>query len=315
MKMIESPRQYVYPAVFTPARDESGLWRVRFPDLAKGGQVNAYTLEEAMLCAYGILKAHVLHLEQNKYPAPAPTPCGNVSIEDGDIVQLVVASPDNGDSGKDRNQGGSAASRVKTFLVVVLFICLLAAASLSSSSSKPVIYLYPETVTEVSVRLDYNGALSHTWPPYEDGWKVTARPDGTLVNHADGREYSYLFWEGETEVPFDFSSGFVVKGSETGEFLREKLAFMGLTPREYNEFIVYWLPLMEGNAYNLISFQGAAYTDNAVLTVEPQPDSVLRVYMTFKALSSPTTVPPQELKPFERKGFTLVEWGGGEVKN
>ncbi|MDR1621031.1 MAG: hypothetical protein LBS00_01510 [Synergistaceae bacterium] len=122
-------------------------------------------------------------------------------------------------------------------------------------TSKPVIYLYPEKTTEVSVRVKYNGALTHTWPPYGDGWKVTAHSDGMLVNHADGREYSYLFWEGEANFPCDFSSGFVVKGSDTGEFLREKLAFMGLTPREYNEFIVYWLPLTEGNAWNLISFQ------------------------------------------------------------
>jgi hypothetical protein len=189
---------------------------------------------------------------------------------------------------------------------------------LSSSSSKPIIYLYPEETTEVSVKLEYNGVLTHTWPPYQShqgGWKVTARPDGSLVNHADGREYSYLFWEGDTKVPFDFSSGFVVKGSDTGEFLREKLAFMGLTPKEYNEFIVYWLPLMEGNVYNLISFQGATYTDNAVLTVEPRPDSVLRVYMAFKPIAFPMAVPPQELKPFQRKGFTLVEWGGSEVKN
>jgi hypothetical protein len=179
---------------------------------------------------------------------------------------------------------------------------------------KPVIYLYPEKTTEVSVELQYNGTLTHTWPPYGEGWKVTAHSDGTLVNHADGREYSYLFWEGEMRAPLDFSRGFVVKGSDTGEFLREKLAFMGLTPREYNEFIVYWMPLMEGNAWNLISFQDTAYTDNAVLTVEPRPDSVLRVYMAFKPLSFPITIPPQELKPFKRKGFTLVEWGGSEVR-
>ena len=193
--------------------------------------------------------------------------------------------------------------------------------SLMSTSSKPVIYLYPEKSTEVSVRLKYNGTLTHTWPPYQnteksgwDGWKVPAQPDGTLFNHADGREYSYLFCEGDTKVPFHFNTGFVVKGSDTGEFLREKLAFMGLPPREYNEFIVYWLPLMEANAYNLISFKGAVYTDNAVLTVVPQPDSVLRVYMAYKPLSSPIEVPTQDLKPFRRKGFTLVEWGGSEVK-
>lgn len=36
-------------------------------------------------------------------------------------------------------------------------------------TAKPIIYLYPEKETEVSVRLDYDGELTVTWPVYEDG--------------------------------------------------------------------------------------------------------------------------------------------------
>jgi hypothetical protein len=111
-------------------------------------------------------------------------------------------------------------------------------------------------------------------------------------------------------IKCDFSKGFVVKGADTAVFLQEKLAHIGLTPREYNEFIVYWAPLMQDNAWNLISFQDNNYTDNAVLTIEPKPDSILRVYMAFKPLAYPINIPPQEFTPFERKGFTVVEWGG-----
>ena len=180
------------------------------------------------------------------------------------------------------------------------------------TESKPVIYLYPEVETEVTVRLDYQGRLTCTYPaPDPDGaWRVTARPDGTLTDR-QGREYSYLFWEGASDGnPPDFSRGFVVKGSDTAAFLREKLAYMGLTPREYNEFIVYWLPRMQDNPWNLIAFQGKNYTDSAPLTVTPRPDSVLRVFMAYRPLATPIVVPPQELTPFVRKGFTLVEWGG-----
>jgi hypothetical protein len=313
MNTIEPTQQYVYPAVFTPPHDKGGRWGVRFPDLAEDRQVDAATFEGAMLCAHDILKDYAASLERRQHPAPSCTPCKDATVNDGEILQLVVALLE--DPGEARQDGKSSSSFFTNCLVVGIIVLILTASMMLSSSSKPVIYLYPEETTEVSVQLDYNGVLTHTWPPYQNGWKVTARPDGTLVNHADDREYSYLFWEGDTKVPFDFSSGFVVKGADTGEFLREKLAFLGLIPREYNEFIVYWLPLMEGNAYNLISFQDAAYTDNAVLTVEPRPDSVLRVYMAFKPLSFPVAIPPQELKPFQRKGFTLVEWGGSEVKN
>ena len=177
---------------------------------------------------------------------------------------------------------------------------------------KPVIYLYPEAETEVTVRLEYQGRLTCTYPaPDPDGaWHVTARPDGTLTDK-QGREYSYLFWEGASDgAPPDFSRGFVVRGSDTAAFLREKLAYMGLTPREYNEFIVYWLPRMQDNPWNLIAFQGKNYTDSAPLTVTPRPDNVLRVFMAYRPLDAPVTVLPQELTPFVRKGFTLVEWGG-----
>ena len=134
------------------------------------------------------------------------------------------------------------------------------------TESKPVIYLYPEAETEVTVRLEYKGRLTCTYPaPDPDGaWRVTARPDGTLTDK-QGREYSYLFWEGASDGnPPDFSRGFVVKGSDTAAFLREKLAYMGLTPREYNEFIVYWLPRMQDNPWNLIAFQGKNYTDSEI---------------------------------------------------
>ncbi|KAA3401984.1 hypothetical protein F1904_12645 [Akkermansia muciniphila] len=144
-------------------------------------------------------------------------------------------------------------------------------------------------------------------------WQVTAKPDGTLTG-ADGNEYSYLYWEGETDSEYDVSKGFVVKGEDSAQFLREKLSYMGLTPREYNEFIVYWLPRLEANAYNLITFQGEAYTDSARLTITPEPDCLLRVFMAFKPLARPIDIPEQELTPFTRTGFTVVEWGGCELK-
>lgn len=180
--------------------------------------------------------------------------------------------------------------------------------------AKPVIYLYPEETTEVTVTLDCAGKLTCTYPAYGEGWKVTANPDGTLVNHADGRTYSYLFWEGEDDAEYDMSKGFVVKGGDTAAFLQEKLSGLGLTPKEYNEFIVYWLPKMQENPYNLITFQKEAYTECARLHITPEPDSVLRVFMAYKSLHAPIEVEEPVLEPFERKGFAVVEWGGTEVE-
>lgn len=180
-------------------------------------------------------------------------------------------------------------------------------------AEKPVIYLYPTEETAVTVTLDLDGDLTCTYPAYDGGWSVTAQPDGTLTDDA-GQTYQYLYWEGISDMDCDFSKGFCVPGEETASFLEGALAALGLSRREANEFIVYWLPRMEANPYNLISFQGTAYTSRARLTVSPAPDSVLRVFMAWKALEGPAAVPPQELPAFSRSGFTVVEWGGAEVR-
>ena len=181
---------------------------------------------------------------------------------------------------------------------------------------KPVIYLYPEKETDVHVELELTEAeLSTTYPKYNNGWDVTAYPDGKLMNKADGTHHRYLFWDAANcRTRFDFSKGFCVAGSDTESFLKEKLAYMGLTEDEMNEFIVYWLPLMEHNKYNLISFQSEAYTDSAKLNITPTPDSMLRVFIAYVPLEESVNIEPQQLETFERKGFTVVEWGGSKIQ-
>ena len=150
---------------------------------------------------------------------------------------------------------------------------------------KPVIYLYPEKETDVSVELTLDGRLTCTYPKYSEGWVVTAAPDGTLTDK-NGQTYNYLYWEGETYAKYDMSKGFCVKGKDTAAFLEGALEQLGLTRREANEFIVYWLPQMEQNPYNIISFQTDAYTNAAELKVSPEPDTLIRVFMSWKKADS-----------------------------
>lgn len=177
---------------------------------------------------------------------------------------------------------------------------------------KPVIYLYPEKRQEVSVKLALDGNFTCTYPAYQNGWLVTASPDGTLTDKS-GQTYSYLYWEGETDAAFDLSKGFCVKGADTAAFLEQALSSLGLTRREANEFIVYWLPLMQDNPYNLISFQTAAYTDAAKLEISPTPDTLIRVFMAWKPSDTFVTLPSQTLTAPARSGFTVVEWGGTKL--
>lgn len=201
-------------------------------------------------------------------------------------------------------------------IIIVLSLVLSGCSIIKEepTDAKPVIYLYPTKEQNISVKLNYKGKLTCTYPEYKEGWNVIAKPDGALTNVFDNKEYSYLFWEGISKHQWDMSKGFIVEGNKTADFLQEKLKYMGLTPKEYNEFIVYWLPKMKDNKYNFITFAGKEYEDLATLDISPKPDSVLRVFMVFKPLNKPTKVEKQELETFHRKGFTVVEWGGTELK-
>ena len=176
---------------------------------------------------------------------------------------------------------------------------------------KPIIYLYPEKDTVCSVRVDIDGKLTCTYPDHgNDGWQdFVAKPDGTLV-FPNGREYYCLYWEGIANFTPDFSTGFCVKGSESAEFLEKILADIGLTEREANEFIIYWLPRLEQNEYNLISFNTEKYCASARLEITPTPDSILRVFMSAKAVDSFVDIKPECFDGFDREGLTVVEWGG-----
>ena len=113
---------------------------------------------------------------------------------------------------------------------------------------------------------------------------------------------------------YDFSAGFCVAGSNTAAFLEDALEQLGLSRAEANEFIIYWLPRMQENAYNLIAFQHEAYTESARLTITPEPDTLIRVFMAYRPLEKAVEIAPQTLTAPERTGFTAVEWGGAECK-
>ncbi len=182
---------------------------------------------------------------------------------------------------------------------------------------KPVIYLYPEKELDITVELDYDGILTHSYPAYpKGGWKVTASPDGTLINHT-GQEFYALFWEGKPTQKITPKEGFVIPGELTVAFLEESLATLGLNRREANEFIMFWMPQMENNAYNFISFEGSEYAERASLKITPTPETIIRVMMHTKPLEHRIDIPLQDLNvlKMERKGFTVVEWGGSLLSN
>jgi len=182
--------------------------------------------------------------------------------------------------------------------------------------AKPVIYLYPEEETEVTVRVEVDGELTCVYPAYDGKWQVRASPDGTLTDKK-GREYYCLYWEADMfdSILPDKTHGFVVSGEDTAEFLREKALMLGLSEKEANEFIIYWLPQMEDNAYNYVYFSTDEYKNAATLDITPHADTVIRFAMMWQPLEKPIEVKEQILpKTPKRHGFTVVEWGGSCIR-
>ena len=183
------------------------------------------------------------------------------------------------------------------------------------SPKKPIIYLYPQAETEVTVKVGNPQNLTHTYPKYENEWKVLAKPNGDLKDLKTERNLYALYWEGINTVKPNMNEGFIVKGEDTIGFLEEKLEILGLNEREAEEFIVYWLPKLESNKYNFIRFQTEKEINNNMpLEITPKPDTVIRIVMEFKGLEEPIQIQEQKLSTPQRTGFTVVEWGGTEIK-
>ncbi len=166
---------------------------------------------------------------------------------------------------------------------------------------------------EVNVRLGKPNILTTTYPKYNNGWTVTAKPDGTLTQN--NKNYYGLYWEGKNHNIKVEKDGFVVEGKDTAKFLEEKLATLGLNEKEANEFIIYWLPKMEHNKYNYIRFETKEEINSYMpLEITPKPDSMIRIVMDFKALDNKINIKEQTLTTPSRTGYTVVEWGGSEIK-
>ncbi len=178
---------------------------------------------------------------------------------------------------------------------------------------KPVIYLYPKKQMQIRVKLNYKGTLTNTYPQIDGNrWNVTATPNGTLK--VNGKQYKYLFWDGiNGEVDWDWSEGFCINRSNVDKFLEKKIEQLGLNFAEAQDFITYWAPMIKQNEWSLVSFQTEKYEELAKLMIEPQPDTLIRVFMIFKKCEEQVAIQEQKIQRMKRKGFTAVEWGGSNL--
>lgn len=176
--------------------------------------------------------------------------------------------------------------------------------------AKPVLYLYPILPMWINIKFEYPSNLTTTYPKYKNNWSVLANPNGDL--HDEDNKYYYgLYWEEKENHKINFNEGFYVDKENAIEFLEEKLTMIGLNDRERNEFIMYWLPILEKNGKNLVYFELTEERNYySPITISPKPNSMLRVAIHVKKVNQKLNIKEQILPTFKRNGFTVVEWGG-----
>jgi hypothetical protein len=188
---------------------------------------------------------------------------------------------------------------------------------------KPVIYLYSDTPLKAEVKIVPKGEFTFTYPRHEDGWSIDIQSNSDLVDLRSNKEFPYLFWEAETQdLFFDFTEkqmeGWVIKTDTCISFLENQLTALGLNEVEQTDFITFWAPILSRNQYAVVQFLlDDAYEHKiAEIEITPQPDAMRRVYLLMAPLDNAflgLNVVPQKFELFQRKGFTVLEWGGTEL--
>ena len=111
------------------------------------------------------------------------------------------------------------------------------------------------------------------------------------------------------------ATGWVVSKAELAQLLASKLADMGLSDKEKGDMTSYWVPemLAKNAPYYRVSFIQTKDMNTFIpMKVTPTPDTVFRIFLDWQPLlKKPTTaLAPEHIDHLDRKGFTLVEWGG-----
>jgi len=171
---------------------------------------------------------------------------------------------------------------------------------------KPAVYLYPLQKSKIRVAIDLNGVITKSEPNYHNGWEVVAEPDG-LING----KYDYLFYEARLNKLQLPEEGWVVEYKDLKKWFDINLKRLGLNAKEISQFQDYWLnELSSAKYYEIRVLEDDFLRENMNLVIDPKPATVIRRNFYFKPHESKIDIEEPNITTPERKGFTVVEWGG-----
>lgn len=180
---------------------------------------------------------------------------------------------------------------------------------------KPVIYCYYDDSIHVNMVVESKAELAFVYPEMNltNGWEFD------LVRNSielEGQKYPYLFWEGGlTNKIENVTSGFMIKTDTVVSFLENSLSRVGFNATESADFITFWAPILSKKEEVFITFlQNKEYANQiADLKISPSPETLIRLFMVYDFDYDGDFI-TQKLVDYDRKGFTVLDWGGGELE-
>lgn len=181
--------------------------------------------------------------------------------------------------------------------------------------SKPAIYLYPTKPTLVKVKLNPPvGWISISDPKYKSsGWSVLAMPSGNIYSGL--KKYPYLFYEAMLPIPEMPQNYVVLDGKNLSNELNDLGKKLSLNDKESREMAEFWSKKLPAAKYYQVGLMERSEIDKIEpVDINPTPDSVYRIRLVFKPMSEKLESSYNPTTHFERSGFSMVEWGGFQVK-
>lgn len=172
---------------------------------------------------------------------------------------------------------------------------------------KPNIYFYSEAPQPFVLRLKLSGELVCSEPTYPpNGWSGVAYADGMI-----DRTMPYLVYEFKARTMLSRQQGWCIERQSFGVWCEQQLPALGLNERERADFAAYWSDLLPASRYLCLYLQPPEVFEGlSHLEVTPVPDASLRLLFYIVPSEHAEAVARPTSTPFQRQGFTLVEWGG-----
>jgi hypothetical protein len=172
---------------------------------------------------------------------------------------------------------------------------------------KPNIYIQPSHQTDLCVAVSFpmGGNLTESEPAYANGWCVNVKQNGKIDN-----KYDFLFYECSQPDIFQRKKGWCVAREDLKNFFKTNMKEYNFSAAETKDFTDYWIPLLTESDYYCIYPQTNMTLDRIIqLDFSIKPDNIFRLFYGVIGTNKLKEIEAPAIKPFERKGFYVVEWG------